>query len=111
MVVAETLEQAEHAASLVRVEYERTERRASFEELKAEADVPTDIMGEPPKSRSATPRRPWRKRQFKVDHFYRTPRHNHNAIEPHATIAIWDGDRQPRRLRFDPIRQRIRSTS
>ncbi len=25
-----------------------------------------------------------------VDHVYRTPRYNHNAIEPHATIAVWD---------------------
>ena len=25
-----------------------------------------------------------------VGHVYRTPRYNHNAIEPHATIAVWD---------------------
>ena len=30
----------------------------------------------------------------KVDHVYRTPRYNHNAIEPHATIALWDGGRR-----------------
>ena len=28
----------------------------------------------------------------KVDHVYRTPRHNHNAIEPHAATIIWNGD-------------------
>ena len=27
-----------------------------------------------------------------VDHVYRTPRYNHNAIEPHATIAAWNDD-------------------
>ena len=25
-----------------------------------------------------------------VGHVYRAPRYNHNAIEPHATIAVWD---------------------
>nr|WP_250645301.1 molybdopterin cofactor-binding domain-containing protein [Amycolatopsis albispora] len=28
-----------------------------------------------------------------MDLRYSTPAHNHNAIEPHATTAIWDGDR------------------
>ena len=28
----------------------------------------------------------------KVDQVYRTPRHNHNAIEPHAATLAWDGD-------------------
>jgi xanthine dehydrogenase YagR molybdenum-binding subunit len=27
----------------------------------------------------------------KVDHTYRTPLENHNPMEPHATIASWDG--------------------
>ena len=27
-----------------------------------------------------------------VDFAYRTPRHNHNAIEPHAVTLAWDGD-------------------
>ena len=27
-----------------------------------------------------------------VGHIYRTPRYNHNAIEPHATIAFWNDD-------------------
>jgi xanthine dehydrogenase YagR molybdenum-binding subunit len=26
----------------------------------------------------------------RVDHTYRTPRYNHNAIEPHATVAWWN---------------------
>jgi xanthine dehydrogenase YagR molybdenum-binding subunit len=28
----------------------------------------------------------------KVDRVYRTPRHNHNAIEPHAATIMWNGD-------------------
>jgi len=36
----------------------------------------------PPRSRAA----------FTVDRVYRTPRYNHNAIEPHATTASWGDD-------------------
>ena len=28
----------------------------------------------------------------RVDNIYLTPRYNHNAIEPHATIAFWNDD-------------------
>ena len=29
---------------------------------------------------------------FKVDLTYRTPRHNHNAIELHGATVAWNGD-------------------
>ncbi len=48
IVVAETLEKAEHAASLVSVEYEIETPEVSFEDAKARAFVPKDILGEPP---------------------------------------------------------------
>ena len=92
VVVAETLEQAEHAASLVRVEYETEEPRVSFDGLKGEAEVPSDILGEDSEVRKGDAEGALAEAAFKVDNFYSTPRHNHNAIEPHATIAIWDGD-------------------
>jgi xanthine dehydrogenase YagR molybdenum-binding subunit len=92
VVVAETLEQAEHAASLVRVEYETEEPRVSFDGLKGEAEVPSDVLGEDSEVRKGDAEVALAEAAFKVDNFYSTPRHNHNAIEPHATIAIWDGD-------------------
>ena len=92
VVVAETLEQAEHAASLVRVEYETEEPRVSFDGLKGEAEVPSDILGEDSEVRKGDAEGALAEAAFKVDNLYSTPRHNHNAIEPHATIAIWDGD-------------------
>ena len=45
-----------------------------------------------PSSRSATPRRRWRMRRVRVDSIYRTPRHNHTAIELHAATVAWEGD-------------------
>src|SRR5438045_4924447 len=47
VVVAETLEQAEHAASLVEVGYKTDSAAVSFEDMKAQAFVPSDVMGEP----------------------------------------------------------------
>jgi xanthine dehydrogenase YagR molybdenum-binding subunit len=94
IVVADTLEQAEHAASLVRVEYDVETPRASFDDLKAEAVVPSDVLGEEPEVAIGDADKALSEAPYKVDNVYRTPRHNHNAIELHATIAVWDdGDR------------------
>ncbi|WP_445501268.1 xanthine dehydrogenase family protein molybdopterin-binding subunit [Microvirga sp. G4-2] len=92
VVVAETLEQAEHAAWLVRVEYDVEAPRASFDDLKSEAVVPSDVLGEEPEVTIGDAETALSEAAFKVDHVYRTPRHNHNAIEPHAAIAAWDED-------------------
>ena len=98
VVVAETLEQAEHAAWLVRVEHDVETPRVSFDELKAEADVPSTVLGEDPEMEIGDANKAFAASAFKVDNIYRTPRHNHNAIEPHAAIAAWDGDDLTRRI-------------
>ena len=36
------------------------------------------------------PKRRFAEAEVTVDHVYRTPRYNHNAIEPHAPIASWN---------------------
>lgn len=92
VVVAETLEQAEHAASLVNVAYEVEEARVSFDRLKGEAEVPSEVLGEDPEVKKGDADAALTEAEFKVDNVYRTPRHNHNALEAHATIAIWEGD-------------------
>ena len=38
------------------------------------------------------PKRRSPRRRSSVDAVYRTPWYNHNAIEPHATIALWTAD-------------------
>ncbi|HZA74922.1 MAG TPA: xanthine dehydrogenase family protein molybdopterin-binding subunit, partial [Acidimicrobiales bacterium] len=92
VVVAETLEQAEHAAWLVRVHYDVQTPSVSFDELKADAVPPPDVLGEAPELRVGDAGKALSETAVKVDNVYRTPRHNHNAIEPHATIAAWDDD-------------------
>jgi xanthine dehydrogenase YagR molybdenum-binding subunit len=92
VVVAETLEQAEHAASLVEVEYQADKPAVSFDGMKPAAEVPADILGEPAIISIGNIEKGFQEAEAKVDHVYRTPRYNHNAIEPHATIAVWNED-------------------
>jgi xanthine dehydrogenase YagR molybdenum-binding subunit len=92
VVVADTLEQAEHAASLVRVEYDVEAPRVSFDGLKAEAVVPSDVLGEDAEVATGDADKALSEAAYKVDNVYRTPRHNHNAIELHSTIADWEED-------------------
>lgn len=92
VVVAETQEQAEQAAQLVAVEYETEDFDVSFDQLKANAETPPNVMGEPPEVKIGDAEDALEKASVKIDNIYRTPRHNHNAIEPHATIAVWGDD-------------------
>ena len=91
VVVADTLEDAEHAASLVRVEYElAAEPAVSFAGEKRNALVPESVLGEPPEITIGDAEAALEQAAVKVDHTYRTPKYNHHAIEPHATVAWWD---------------------
>jgi xanthine dehydrogenase YagR molybdenum-binding subunit len=90
VVVAETLEQAEYAASLVHVEYDVQPARLSFHVLKHEATKPYDVLVDPPHLEIGHAEAQLAHSAVAVDHVYRTPRHNHNAMEPHAAIAVWD---------------------
>jgi xanthine dehydrogenase YagR molybdenum-binding subunit len=92
IVVADTLEQAEHAASLVRVDYDIETPDVSFDALKTDATVPSDVLGEEPEVKRGDADKALAGAAYRVDNVYRTPRHNHNALELHATIAVWDDD-------------------
>jgi xanthine dehydrogenase YagR molybdenum-binding subunit len=94
VVVAETLEQAEHAATLVAVEYEPAPARTSLEAEKGTAVEPSNILGEPPVIIRGDADSAFAAAPHKVDNVYRTPAFNHNAIELHATMAHWSTDEQ-----------------
>ena len=89
MVVAETLDAADYAASLVDVQYNAKTPNLSFEAAKPHASVPKQVMGEEPEVKKGDAEGALANAEFKVDHLYTTPRYNHNAIEPHATTAVW----------------------
>ncbi len=92
-MIATTLDRAEHAASLVKVEYEVEKADTSFAEGKADAEVPKNIMGEPTEVSHGDAEAALAAAKYRVDHTYTTPRYNHNAIELHATTAVWNGDK------------------
>jgi xanthine dehydrogenase YagR molybdenum-binding subunit len=96
LVIAETLEQARHAATLVRATY--VPEQAITDIAQADAVRPghnqTD-QGErrPSESRRGDPEAALAAAEVKVDQTYVIPRENHNPIEMHATIAAWDRGR------------------
>ena len=89
VVLADTQEQADHAASLVRATYRAEPAATTFDEAvrrpapKVFGELSV-IIGDAEASLAAAP--------VAVDRTYRTPRHNHNAIELHAATLAWDGD-------------------
>ena len=96
LVVAQTLEQALHAVSLIRITY-RPEA-AITDVARAQVVMPTQQktdQGEkrPPQTGRGDAQAALASADVKVDQRYVIPRENHNPIELHSTIAAWDGDR------------------
>jgi len=93
VVLAETQEQADHAASLVAVRYEAAVARTRFSEAKAHARTPDSLMIEKNRLKKGDVKAAVQTAAGSVDAIYRTPWHNHNPIEPNAATISWDGDR------------------
>ena len=91
LVVADSIDRADHAASLVKITYKAAAALTSFAEGKSHAETPKDIMGEDTEVTHGDATAALRKAPFKVDRAYTTPRYNHNAIELHGTTAVWNG--------------------
>jgi xanthine dehydrogenase YagR molybdenum-binding subunit len=96
LVIADTFEQADHAATLVRVTY--APETATTDIRRVEPVMPTrqqTDQGErrPPETRRGDPEGALAAAEIKVDQSYVIPREHHNPMEMHATIAAWDGDR------------------
>jgi xanthine dehydrogenase YagR molybdenum-binding subunit len=92
IVLAETQEQADHARSLIRATYEAEAATTDFDKAKALPRRPGMFLGEPLKNEINDAEAALASAPCKVDETYTTPRHNHNAIEPHAATVEWNGD-------------------
>ncbi|MGH6860798.1 MAG: xanthine dehydrogenase family protein molybdopterin-binding subunit, partial [Phyllobacterium sp.] len=92
MVLAQTQEQAEHAVSLIEIEYQTETANTRFENAKPDARVTPSVLFEKNHISVGNAERELKQAAFKVDNVYRTPGHNHNAIELHAVTVAWDGD-------------------
>jgi xanthine dehydrogenase YagR molybdenum-binding subunit len=96
LVIADSVEQANHAGTLVRVTYAL--ENAATDIVGAEPVMPTRVQtdqGErrPPETRRGNAEDAFAAAQAKIEETYIIPRENHNPIEMHATIAAWYGDR------------------
>jgi len=92
-VVADSLERAEHAAALVRVIYDREAPVADMDAHLADAFDPQALSGgQKPVTARGDVDAGLATAVTRLDETYITPVFHHNAMEPHATIAIWDGE-------------------
>ena len=92
VVVADTLERAEHAATLVRVTYDVDPPVADMDAHLGEAFDPQALSaGQKPVTARGDVEAGMGGATVKVEETYITPILHHNAMEPHATIAAWDG--------------------
>jgi xanthine dehydrogenase YagR molybdenum-binding subunit len=83
VVVADSLEAAQHGARLVEVSYDA--QQPSTDLMSAPADPPEAYArGDADAALGAA--------EVRLEMTYRMARNHHNPMEPHATIARWDGD-------------------
>ncbi|MDB5793885.1 MAG: Xanthine dehydrogenase, molybdenum binding subunit [Noviherbaspirillum sp.] len=92
LVVADTLERARDAARHVRVDYLRADPVLDFEQARLSAHRPEKAKDEEADTSRGDMDAGIRAAARRVDFTYTTPMEHHNPMEPHATIAAWDGD-------------------
>ena len=92
IVVAETKEEADHAASLVSVRYEPAPARVVFDAQSAEVHQPDHVQQQQPEVKKGDADAALAGARTVIDHVYKTPWHNHCAIELHATMVEWHDD-------------------
>lgn len=90
LVVAQTFEQARAAAGLVRVAYRREAGNYSLAAAKPHVttppeDTPDSVTGDFATAFAAA--------EVQLDATYTTPDQSHIAMEPHASMAAWEGDK------------------
>nr|WKF61249.1 Putative xanthine dehydrogenase YagR molybdenum-binding subunit [Paraburkholderia busanensis] len=93
LVLADSQEQADYAASLIRVTYEASaDAVTSLQAAKAKGAEPGVFQGEPLKLEIDDAEAMLAAAAHRIDARYTTPRHNHNPIELHAATLSWQGD-------------------
>ena len=93
VVVADTFEHAVAATALVRTQYAVQRAVLDFAGARADAYKPKEAARKPPDVQWGDPEAGQRAAEVRVDITCTTPMQNHNPIEPHATVAHWEGER------------------
>ncbi|MDT7950929.1 MAG: xanthine dehydrogenase family protein molybdopterin-binding subunit [Acetobacteraceae bacterium] len=91
VVIADTLEAATEGAALLAPRYDAEPARTELDE--GESFVPKVVgAGNPASARHGDVQTELAGSAIRVDAVYETPAQYHNAMEPHAVVARWDGD-------------------
>jgi xanthine dehydrogenase YagR molybdenum-binding subunit len=91
VVIAETLEAATEGVALLSPRYETQPARTGLDG--GESFVPPGVgIGNPSEIRRGDVEEGLAKASKQIDATYETPAQYHNAMEPHAIVAAWDGD-------------------
>ena len=92
VVVAETLEAATEAATLLSPRYEAEPARIGLDGN--DSFIPPAIgVGTPPEVHHGDVEAGLAAAEHRIEAIYETPAQYHNAMEPHAIVATWEGDR------------------
>ncbi|GAB3459085.1 xanthine dehydrogenase family protein molybdopterin-binding subunit [Massilia terrae] len=92
VVVADTPEHAREAAARLHVEYETAPAILTFEQARQHTYPPDKVLGESADTRRGDFEAGMLAGSVQLDATYVTPYETHNPIEPHATVAAWDGE-------------------
>lgn len=94
VVVAETYEQARSAARLVKVAYETEKPVIDFDENLSKAYKPPNINGGYPTDTAwGDVDAAFNVADVSLNETYETPIEHHHPMEPHASIAVWTGEK------------------
>jgi xanthine dehydrogenase YagR molybdenum-binding subunit len=89
VVVAETFEQARYAASLVKVTYDKEQSETDLRKAAEKAYIP----GGRTRPDRGKPEEVYANSEIKIEAEYTIPIEHHNAMELHASVANWDGNK------------------
>lgn len=87
VVIAETYEQARSAAGLIKITYQRSEPKVDFNKETAAGVVPRNR----PDALRGDFEAAYKSADKKIDVTYETPIEHHQPMEPHSTVAAWEG--------------------
>jgi xanthine dehydrogenase YagR molybdenum-binding subunit len=99
LIVATTLEQARYAETLLKIKYRAKPAKLELpaelakQNRLGEARWPKNPGKETPSNRRGDVDAGFAKAAVTIDETYLTPIQVHNAMEPHATIAWWEGEK------------------
>lgn len=93
VVVAESFEQARAAAQLVRIDYVMGNGKFDLAADMDAAGIPEPSFGGPADTATGEFASAFAAAPVRLDATYTTPDQGHAMMEPHASIAAWDGDK------------------